>query len=81
MDSTHFDLVILDLRMPEINGIELYSKFKAINRAVKILFVSALDVMPELVSMFEIVKGDILRKPVEMNDFINKIKGKLPIKA
>jgi CheY-like chemotaxis protein len=81
MDSTHFDLVILDLRMPEINGIELYSKFKSINRAVKILFVSALDVMPELVSIFpEIVKDDILRKPVEMNDFINKIKGKLPIK-
>ena len=80
MDSTHFDLVILDLRMPDINGIELYSKFKSINRAVKILFVSALDVMPELVSMFEIVKGDILRKPVEMNDFINKIKEKLPIK-
>ena len=67
--------------MPEINGIELYSKFKSINRAVKILFVSALDVMPELVSIFpEIVKDDILRKPVEMNDFINKIKGKLPIK-
>ncbi|NAL78130.1 response regulator, partial [Nitrososphaera sp. AFS] len=81
MESTHFDLVILDLRMPEINGIELYSKFKSINRAVKILFVSALDVMPELVSIFpEIVKDDILRKPVEMNDFINKIKGKLPIK-
>jgi CheY-like chemotaxis protein len=81
MDSTYFDLVILDLRMPEINGIELYSKFKSINRAVKILFVSALDVMPELVSIFpEIVKDDILRKPVEMNDFINKIKGKLPIK-
>jgi CheY-like chemotaxis protein len=80
MDSTHFDLVILDLRMPDINGIELYSKFKSINKAVKILFVSALDVMPELVSMFEIVKGDILRKPVEMNDFINKIKEKLPIK-
>jgi CheY-like chemotaxis protein/class 3 adenylate cyclase len=80
MDSTYFDLVILDLRMPEINGIELYSKFKSINRAVKILFVSALDVMPELVSIFpEIVKDDILRKPVEMDDFINKIKRKLPI--
>jgi DNA-binding response OmpR family regulator len=53
---------------------------KSINRQVKILFVSALDVVPELVSIFpEIVKDDILRKPIDMNDFINNIKGKLPI--
>jgi DNA-binding response OmpR family regulator len=78
--NSKFDLVILDLRMPDINGIELYSKFKSINREVKILFVSALDVMPELVSMFpEIVKDDMLRKPVEMNDIISNIKRKLPI--
>jgi CheY-like chemotaxis protein len=78
--NSKFDLVILDLRMPDINGIELYSKFKSINREVKILFISALDVMPELVSMFpEIVKDDMLRKPVEMNDIISNIKRKLPI--
>jgi two-component system, OmpR family, response regulator ChvI len=78
--DSNFDLVILDLRMPHINGIELYSKFKSINRDVKILFVSALDVMPELVSMFpEIIRDDMLRKPVEMNDFINNIKRKLPV--
>jgi DNA-binding response OmpR family regulator len=66
--------------MPDINGIELYSKFRSINRLVKILFVSALDVVPELVSIFpEIVKDDILRKPIDMNDFMNNIKGKLPI--
>ena len=78
--DSNFDLVILDLRMPDINGIELYSKFKSINREVKILFVSALDVEPELVSIFpEIARDDILRKPVDMNDFINNIKSKLPV--
>jgi len=80
INSSYFDLVILDLRMPGINGIELYSKFKSINRQIKILFVSALDVVPELVCIFpEIGKNDILRKPIDMNHFINSIKMILPI--
>jgi hypothetical protein len=43
---SHFDLVILDLRIPDINGLELYTRLKSINRDVKILFVSALDAVP-----------------------------------
>jgi CheY-like chemotaxis protein len=80
MDHPSFDLVILDLRMPNINGIELYTKLKSINREIKVLVASALDVVQELVSIFpEIVKDDILRKPIDMNDFINNIKRKLPV--
>jgi len=75
--SSHFDLVILDLRMPGINGLELYTKLKAINSDVKILFLSALDVVPELVSILPDVKqDDILRKPVATEDFINAVKKK-----
>jgi two-component system response regulator ChvI len=75
--SSHFDLVILDLRMPGLNGLELYTKLKAINSEVKILFLSALDVVPELVSILPDVKqDDILRKPVATEDFINAVKKK-----
>ncbi len=42
--------------MPEINGIKLYSKFKVINPNVKILFVSALDAVGELLSLFPEIK-------------------------
>jgi two-component system response regulator ChvI len=75
--GSHFDLVILDLRMPGLNGLELYTKLKAINSDVKILFLSALDVVPELVSILPDVKqDDILRKPVATEDFINAVKKK-----
>jgi len=60
--------------MPGLNGLELYYRLKSINRKVKILFVSALDVVPELVSIFPDVKqDDILRKPVSTEDFTNAV--------
>ena len=69
-----YDLVIMDIRMPGINGIKLYSKFKIMNPNVKILFVSALDAVGELLSLFpEIRDSDILRKPVESQQLLDKI--------
>ena len=69
-----YDLVIMDIRMPGINGIKLYSKFKVMNPNVKILFVSALDAVNELLSLFpEIKESDILRKPVESQQLLDKI--------
>ncbi len=70
-----YDLILMDIRMPGINGIQLYHKFRAINPHVKILFISALDVVAELVgSIPGISIQQIVRKPIEPEDFILKIK-------
>jgi two-component system, OmpR family, response regulator ChvI len=60
-----------------LNGFELYAKLKAISKSIKILFLSALDMAPELVSIFPDVKqDDTLRKPVATEDFMNAVKKK-----
>ena len=50
-NPSHYNLAILDIRMPGLNGLQLYYRLKAVNRNIKILFVSALDAVPELVSI------------------------------
>ena len=73
-----YDLIIMDIRMPRINGIQLYYKFKAINPYIKILLVSSLDLVQELVdSMPEINLNDIIKKPIQAEDFILKVKSKI----
>ncbi|MGC2571906.1 MAG: response regulator [Candidatus Nitrosopolaris sp.] len=72
----HYNLAILDIRMPGLNGLQLYYRLKAINRNIKILFVSALDAVPELISIMPDVKttNDIIKKPVALDDFIKTVK-------
>jgi DNA-binding response OmpR family regulator len=78
-NPSHYNLAILDIRMPGLNGLQLYYRLKAINRNIKILFVSALDAVPELVSILPDVKttNDIIKKPVALDDFIMAVKNVL----
>ena len=74
----YFDLILTDIRMPGINGIKLYSKFKTINPDIKILFISVLDAAEELISVFPDIKNtDFIRKPVERKYLLSKIKSTL----
>jgi two-component system, OmpR family, response regulator ChvI len=76
LSPSYYNLAILDIRMPRLNGLQLYYRLKAINRYIKILFVSALDVVPELISILPDVSttDDIIKKPVALDDLIKAVK-------
>ena len=70
-----YDLVILDIRMENLNGLQLYQSMKAMNPSSKILFASALDAAKELTSILpDIEFQDIIKKPVDRENFIKVIK-------
>ena len=72
--SSYYQLVLLDVRMPRLNGLQLFNTIKTLSPATKIMFCSALDIAEELVGILHDVNYDyIIRKPVEREYFINKI--------
>ena len=72
--SNHYDLAIIDIRMPQINGIQLYQILRIINKNIKVLFISALDAAEEVMSTFPEVKpSNIIRKPFSLEYFIEKV--------
>ena len=72
--SAYYKLVLLDIRMPALNGLQLFYRIKAISPNTKIIFISALDIAEELTSILPNVKdGDIIKKPVKREHFVSKI--------
>ncbi len=77
-NSHNYDLVVMDIRMPEVSGIKLFYRFKAIDPYLNILFVTALDLVGEFVEALpEIKMTEIVRKPLSGEQFISIIKKKL----
>jgi two-component system, OmpR family, response regulator ChvI len=73
-ESTKYDLVIMDIRMPQLNGLQLYQRLRAINSAVRILFVTALDAAEELISLLpDVAANQVIMKPVSRDRFLNYV--------
>jgi two-component system, OmpR family, response regulator ChvI len=71
-------LLILDIRMKNLNGFQLHQQIKAIDPTIKILFVTGLDILDEMLSIVPgISKNHIMRKPVDRKLFTNTVKNML----
>ena len=72
-------MVIIDIRMPEIDGFELYEKLEELDQNVKVCFITAFDF--NYLALREIYPtlnfGSFIRKPIETTELVNKIKMEL----
>ena len=73
-----YDLVILDIRMPEIDGFHLYQKIRNTDSRVKICFLTASEYYYEQIRKeqgFDVFKQEtFLRKPITIEDLLQEIK-------
>jgi two-component system response regulator ChvI len=70
-----YDLLLLDIRMPIINGFDLYDKMKVIDNKVNVCFMSAYDVNYELIrQQFPWLEVQcFIPKPVEISEIVRRV--------
>ena len=68
------DLIILDLKMPKMDGMTLYHKIKEIDNEVRICFTTAdINYIQQLQKSIIDIDKIVLYKPVLLKDLKNKI--------
>ena len=78
-----YDLLIIDIVMPEMDGFELYEEIRKIDNKVKVCFITAFEVnyqalravFPSATTTDDI--GCFIRKPVDVDNLIKHIEAEL----
>jgi len=69
-----FDIIILDLIIPQLNGLELCKKIRLSNQTVPILMLTALGSTENKVTGFDAGADDYLAKPFEFQELLARIR-------
>ncbi len=69
-----YDLIILDLIIPQVNGLELCKKIRLKNESIPILMLTALGTTEDKVTGFDAGADDYLTKPFEFQELLARIK-------
>ena len=72
--NTRYDLYILDIIIPGINGIELCKRLKLINPNIPVLMLTALGTTDDKISGFDAGANDYLVKPFEFRELLARVK-------
>ncbi len=69
-----YDIVLLDLILPQINGLELCRRIRSFSQTLPILMLTALGTTEDKVTGFDAGADDYLAKPFEFRELLARIK-------
>jgi DNA-binding response OmpR family regulator len=78
-----YDLLIIDIVMPEMDGFGLYEEIRKIDNKVKVCFITAFEVnyqalravFPAATTTDDI--GCFIRKPVDLDDLVRRVRAEI----
>ena len=74
LQTTCFDLIILDIMMPEKNGYEVLSSIRKNKMGIPVLLLSALNEVDDKITGFDLGANDYLSKPFSTKELIARVK-------
>ncbi len=72
--NSHYDLVITDIEMPKLNGIDMIKEIYSINNKQKIIVTSAYDDTKYFIDIIELGVESFIQKPLSFNNVTDAFK-------
>jgi len=72
--SYEFDVIILDVMMPKLNGFELARRLRAERVSTPILMLTAKDAVPEVVKGLDCGADDYMTKPFSFEELVARLR-------
>jgi len=70
----HYDIFLIDINMPDMNGYELYEELKKYANDVPIIFITAYSDIEHIEKAFELGAADYIKKPFDLKELELRIK-------
>lgn len=80
-ESTQFDLILLDIMMPEMDGHEVCARLKRAKKSkdIPVIFISAKDEIKDKTRGFELGAVDYITKPFDAQEVLARVKTHLTL--
>lgn len=72
-EEEHFDLILLDVMLPEINGFQICEQIRLTNMEVPIIFLTAKDGMSDKIAGLKRGADDYLTKPFHLEELLLRV--------
>jgi DNA-binding response OmpR family regulator len=76
-EAGHHDLLVLDLRIPKVDGLEVCRRLRKKGSALPILMLTACDTTTDVVAGLDLGADDYLTKPFEFAELLARIRALL----
>ena len=73
----HYDVIVLDVMMPQVDGWTFIKKFREINQQTPVIFLTARDKVEDKVKGIELGADDYLVKPFAFSELLVRIRSLL----
>ncbi len=79
--ATKFDLILLDINMPQMDGYEVCRQLKADSQttSIPVIFISALNEVLDKVKAFSVGGSDYISKPFQFEEMIARVENQVQI--
>lgn len=77
LETSSYDLLILDLGLPSIDGIDIIKKLRASKKDIPILIISARDKLDQRILGLDTGADDYLCKPFELDEVVARVQALL----